>query len=157
MEQFHCPVKLTTDIIGGKWKPLILFYLEGKTRRFSEIQRLIPGMTKKMLTQHLRELERDEIIRRKVYAEVPPRVEYSLTKHGESLKPILKLMSAWGTKHRARYGLPKSAIIHAASKAVRQDEFLAVAPANGVLRSEAQRPEAHLNGIVRSNIVRRPA
>jgi len=97
-------VKLTADIIGGKWKPSILFYLEGRTRRFGELQKLIPGMTKKMLTQHLRDLERHEIIRRKVYAEVPPKVEYSLTKHGESLKPILKLMSAWGTKHRARYG-----------------------------------------------------
>jgi len=108
MDQFECPVKLTADIIGGKWKPLILFFLEGGTLRFSQLQRLIPGMTKKMLTQHLRELERDEIIRRKVYAEVPPRVEYSLTRHGESLKPILKLMSAWGNKHRARYGVAKN-------------------------------------------------
>ncbi|HZQ25523.1 MAG TPA: helix-turn-helix domain-containing protein [Terriglobales bacterium] len=108
METFYCPVKLTTDIIGGKWKPLILFYLEGGRRRFSELQRLIPGMTKKMLTQHLRELEHDGIVHRKVYAEVPPRVEYSLTKHGESLKPILKLMSSWGSKHRARYGLTRS-------------------------------------------------
>ena len=104
MEEISCPVRLTADIIGGKWKPLIIFLLEGKTRRFGELQKLIPGMTKKMLTQHLRELERDEILHRKVYAEVPPKVEYSLTKHGESLKPILKLMSAWGTKHRARYG-----------------------------------------------------
>ena len=109
MEEYYCPVKLTTDIIGGKWKPLILFYLEGRTRRFGELRRLIPGLTKKMLTQHLRELERDEIIHRKVYAEVPPKVEYSLTRHGESLKPILKLMSAWGNRHRARYGLRKSA------------------------------------------------
>jgi DNA-binding HxlR family transcriptional regulator len=106
MHQNNCPVKLTASIIGGKWKPSLLFYLEGHTRRFCELQRLIPGLTKKMLTQHLRELERDGIIRRKVYAEVPPRVEYSLTRHGESLKPILKLMSAWGTRHRARYGLP---------------------------------------------------
>lgn len=104
MDHSNCPVKLTASIIGGKWKPSLLFYLEGGTRRFCELQRLIPGLTKKMLTQHLRELERDGIIRRKVYAEVPPRVEYSLTRHGESLKPILKLMSAWGTKHRARYG-----------------------------------------------------
>jgi DNA-binding HxlR family transcriptional regulator len=104
MEEISCPVKLTADIIGGKWKPLIIFLLEDKTHRFGELQKLIPGMTKKMLTQHLRELERDEIIHRKVYAEVPPKVEYSLTKHGESLKPILKLMSAWGSKHRARYG-----------------------------------------------------
>ena len=105
MIEFYCPVKLTADIIGGKWKPLILFYLESGTLRFSHLQRRIPGLTKKMLTQHLRELERDGIIRRKVYAVVPPRVEYSLTRHGESLKPLLKLMSAWGAKHRARYGV----------------------------------------------------
>jgi DNA-binding HxlR family transcriptional regulator len=110
MEEFHCPVKLTADIIGGKWKPMILFYLEGGTRRFGQLQKLIPGLTKKMLTQHLRELEHDEIVHRKVYAVVPPKVEYSLTRHGESLKPILKLMSAWGDKHRARYGVPKSHI-----------------------------------------------
>lgn len=105
MDASNCPVKLTASIIGGKWKPSLLFFLEGRTRRFCELQRLIPGLTKKMLTQHLRELERDGIIRRKVFAEVPPRVEYSLTRHGESLKPILKLMSAWGTRHRARYGV----------------------------------------------------
>ena len=108
MEEYYCPVKLTADIIGGKWKPLIIFYLESGTKRFGQLQKLIPGMTKKMLTQHLRELESDGIIHRKVYAEVPPKVEYSLTRHGESLKPILKLMSAWGNKHRARYGVPKS-------------------------------------------------
>jgi DNA-binding HxlR family transcriptional regulator len=84
--------------------------LEGGTHRFGELRKLIPGMTKKMLTQHLRELERDGIIDRKVYALVPPKVEYSLTRRGESLKPILKLMSAWGTRHRARYGIPKSKI-----------------------------------------------
>lgn len=110
MEEFYCPVKLTADIIGGKWKPLILFYLERHTRRFGELRRLIPGMTKKMLTQHLRELERDQVVHREVFAEVPPRVEYSLTRHGESLKPILKLMSAWGTRHRARYGLATTRI-----------------------------------------------
>ncbi len=104
MDENNCPVKLTTDIIGGKWKPSILFFLENGTRRFGELQKLIPVMTKKTLTQHLRELEYHGIIHRKVYAQVPPKVEYSLTKHGESLKPILKLMSAWGSKHRARYG-----------------------------------------------------
>ena len=104
MNHQNCPVKLTTSIIGGKWKPILLFHLERKTRRFCELQRLVPGLTKKMLTQHLRELERDGIVNRKVYAEVPPHVEYSLTRHGESLKPILKLMSAWGKRHRARYG-----------------------------------------------------
>jgi DNA-binding HxlR family transcriptional regulator len=108
VNEFNCPVSVTADIIGGKWKPLILFHLEGGTRRFGELSRLIPGSTKKMLTQKLRELERDQIIRRKVYAEIPPRVEYSLTRHGESLSPILKLMSAWGRKHAARHGSPKS-------------------------------------------------
>jgi len=107
MDEVICPVWVTTGIIGGKWKPLILFFLQGKTRRFGELHRLIPGTTKKMLTQQLRELERDEIIHRKVYAEVPPRVEYSLTKHGESLRPILELMSGWGAKHRERYGFRK--------------------------------------------------
>ena len=103
MNSFDCPVSVTADAIGGKWKPLILFYLEGGTRRFGELRRLIPQATKKMLTQKLRELERDQIIRRKIYAEVPPRVEYSLTRHGESLSPILKQMSQWGAKHAARY------------------------------------------------------
>ncbi|HXW91670.1 MAG TPA: helix-turn-helix domain-containing protein [Terriglobales bacterium] len=110
MPEPECPVKLTARIIGGKWKPLILFYLEGGTRRFGELCTLIPGMTKKMLTQHLRELERDGLVRRKVYAVVPPKVEYTLTRHGKSLKPILKLMSAWGTKHLARYGMPQAQV-----------------------------------------------
>ena len=100
MEEFNCPVGLTTGIIGGKWKPLILFYLQGKTLRFSELHTRIPKTTKKMLTQRLRELESDGIIRRKVYAQVPPRVEYSLTRHGQSLRPLLELMSAWGKRHR---------------------------------------------------------
>jgi DNA-binding HxlR family transcriptional regulator len=104
MQAYDCPVKLTADIIGGKWKPLILFYLESKERRFSELQRLLPQTTKKMLTKHLRELERDDLIHREVFAQIPPRVEYSLTRHGRSLKPILQLMSDWGKKHRARYG-----------------------------------------------------
>jgi DNA-binding HxlR family transcriptional regulator len=108
MDADDCPVLLTTSIIGGKWKPLILFYLQSRTRRFSELNRLIPGSTKKMLTQQLRELERDAIINRKVYAQVPPRVEYSMTRHGESLRPILQLMSGWGKKHCARYGATRS-------------------------------------------------
>jgi DNA-binding HxlR family transcriptional regulator len=103
VEEFNCPVGITTGIVGGKWKPLILFYLQNRTRRFSELHRLVPNATKKMLTQRLRELERDGIIRRKVFAQVPPRVEYSLTRHGQSLRPLLELMSAWGKRHRARY------------------------------------------------------
>ena len=120
LQEYYCPVKLTTDVIGGKWKPLILFYLETGTKRFGELRKLIPGMTKKMLTQHLRDLEQDEVIRRKVYPVVPPKVEYSLTKHGESLKPILKLMSAWGTKHRKRYGIPKGRTQSGTSSSLRR-------------------------------------
>jgi len=111
MAEVNCAVSLTTRIIGGKWKPTILFFLETGTRRFGELQRLIPETPKKMLIQQLRELERDQIIRRKVYPQVPPRVEYSLTRHGETLRPILRLMSAWGNKHRARYGT-KSKSVH---------------------------------------------
>ena len=103
----ECPVTYTLHKIGGRWKPLILYFLEGKTRRFSELQRLIPSTTKKMLTKHLRELERDGIVARTVFPQVPPRVEYSLTRHGRSLRPILGLMSAWGKRHRARYGAAK--------------------------------------------------
>src|SRR5580693_2912289 len=80
-----------------------MFYLQTRTQRFSELHRLIPNTTKKMLTQRLRELERDGIIRRNVYAQVPPRVEYSLTHHGQSLRPLLEWMAAWGKRHRARY------------------------------------------------------
>ena len=107
MVKFDCPVKLTSEVIGGKWKPIILYYLEGGTHRFSELQRAIPGATKKMLTKHLRELERDDVIHREVFAQVPPRVQYSLTRHGQSLRPILRLMSAWGKRHRSRYGTRK--------------------------------------------------
>jgi DNA-binding HxlR family transcriptional regulator len=107
VNELDCPVKITSEIIGGKWKPLILYFLRDKTRRFGELQKLIPGATKKMLAQRLRELERDDIVRRKVFAQVPPRVEYALTRHGASLRPVLESMSAWGTRHRARHGTPK--------------------------------------------------
>src|SRR6266436_1310502 len=134
MGEYFCPVKLTTNVIGGKWKPLILFYLEGGTLRFGELQKLIPSMTKKMLTQHLRDLERDEVVRRKVYAVVPPKVEYTLTRHGESLKPILKLMSAWVTKHRARYGITKGQVHATQSSAAMRRPAASVqaASANGL-------------------------
>ena len=89
-ETYQCGVALTLEMIGGKWKGIILWHLLNKTLRFSQLQRRIPRITQKMLTQQLRELERDQLIHRKVYAEVPPRVEYSLTPRGESLSEILK-------------------------------------------------------------------
>lgn len=102
MDESECPVRVTAEILGGKWKAMILFHLRDGTRRFGQLQRRIPGASKKMLTQKLRELEREEIVRRRVYAEVPPRVEYSLTRYGRTLEPILERMSRWGERHRAR-------------------------------------------------------
>ncbi len=100
-KNYSCPVEATLGIIGGKWKVLILWYLKDEQIiRFSKLKRLIPGITQKMLTQQLRELEADGLITRKVYAQVPPKVEYSLTKDGESLGPILTLMCEWGIEHR---------------------------------------------------------
>jgi DNA-binding HxlR family transcriptional regulator len=95
----RCPVEVTLDIIGGKWKPLILYYLLQGTRRFNELRRMLPHVTQQMLTLQLRELERDGIVHRKVYAEVPPKVEYSLTERGRSLEPILLSMLAWGEEY----------------------------------------------------------
>jgi DNA-binding HxlR family transcriptional regulator len=93
----RCPVEVTLHIVGGKWKPLILFYLLQGTRRFNELKRMLPArVTQQMLTLQLRELERDGIVHRMVYAEVPPKVEYSLTALGRSLEPILLAMLAWG-------------------------------------------------------------
>lgn len=91
-----CPVEVTLSIIGGKWKPMIVWYLLGGTRRFGELRRLIPGATQQMLTMQLRELEQDGVLQRKVYAQVPPKVEYSLTDLGHSLKPLLLQMAEWG-------------------------------------------------------------
>ena len=102
MDLLHCPVKATVDVIGGKWKPLILFFLKQGPMRFNELRRQIPGATQKMLTQQLRELERDEIVHRRVFAQVPPKVEYSLTNYGDTLRPILALMCSWGLKDQAR-------------------------------------------------------
>lgn len=99
-----CPVEITLHVIGGRWKVLILWYLKEKFRRFSELKRLMPGITQKMLTQQLRELERDGLVHRKVYAQVPPKVEYSLTGHAKSLGPILNQMCKWGKEHETAFG-----------------------------------------------------
>ncbi|GEM_PF-129614 len=89
--------RLTLSVIEGKWKIIILCHLGlGGTKRFGELQKLIPGITKKMLTQRLRELEDDHLVQRRVYAEIPPKVEYSLTGQGASLFPILKALETWG-------------------------------------------------------------
>jgi DNA-binding HxlR family transcriptional regulator len=95
-----CKVETALDILVGKWKPVILFHLLGnRTLRFSELQRLIPDITKKMLTAQLRELEYHDIVNRKIYAQIPPKVEYSMTEYGKGLIPILEAMNIWGKKH----------------------------------------------------------
>jgi DNA-binding HxlR family transcriptional regulator len=94
------PVNVTLKVIGGKWKPVILWFLRtNKIIRFNELNRQIEGITQKMLTQQLRELESAGLILRKVYPEVPPKVEYSLTEKGHSLEPVLKAMAMWGERY----------------------------------------------------------
>lgn len=97
-----CPVEATLGVIGGKWKALILFWLRNGTLRFGELRRKIPGISERMLTQQLRELERDGIVGREVYPVVPPRVEYTLTDYGQTLRPITEAMCAWGVAHLKR-------------------------------------------------------
>jgi DNA-binding HxlR family transcriptional regulator len=92
----RCPVEATFSVIGGKWKPLIIHHLMRGTKRFSELQRAIPSVTRHMLTEHLRELEADGIVHREVYKQVPPKVEYSLTAAGLALKPVLDQILEWG-------------------------------------------------------------
>jgi DNA-binding HxlR family transcriptional regulator len=100
---YHCPVEATLNVIGGKWKVVILFHLTHKgTHRFAELRRKIPGVSERMLTQQLRELEDDGIVHREVYPEVPPKVEYSLTEYGKTLRPITEVMCEWGQKHIRR-------------------------------------------------------
>jgi len=99
-----CPAEITLSVINGTWKVPILFHLAKQTRRFSELRRDIQGVSQKVLTQQLREMERDGIVHRKVYAQVPPKVEYSLTVTGRSLLPVVKVMCQWGEARRRRGG-----------------------------------------------------
>ena len=96
-----CPAEFTLGLIGGRWKIPIIFHLLTGRKRFSDLSRAIGGVTQKMLTQQLREMERDGLVERKVFAEVPPRVEYSLTELGASLEPVVESMCRWGTAHGA--------------------------------------------------------
>ncbi len=104
-KEYHCPVELVIDLISGKWKLLILRELMKGTKRFSELHRSIPGITQKMLTRQLRDLERCGLVRRKVYPQVPPKVEYSLTDLGRSLEEIFDAMHRWGLKYIKSFSL----------------------------------------------------
>ncbi len=94
--QKDCAVETTVAVIGGKWKPILLFHLVSGAKRYSELQRLVPQASDRMLTRSLRELEQDQLVVRDVYAEVPVRVEYSLSYDGKTLIPVLNDMSEWG-------------------------------------------------------------
>jgi DNA-binding HxlR family transcriptional regulator len=104
IKTYNCPVEAAIDVIGGKWKALILWWLHQRTWRFAELRRQIPGITEKMLTQQLRELEMDGIVARRAYPTVPPKVEYSLTEYGRSLKRALRAICDWGRNHMVRIG-----------------------------------------------------
>lgn len=111
-ESCYCPVETTLELIGGKYKSLILWHLVNQTLRFSELRRRIPEATPKMLTKQLRELEANELIQRKVYPVVPPKVEYSLTKLGQSMVPLLRSMFDWGDYYLTQRGLESNCSMH---------------------------------------------
>ena len=102
----HCGMAYTLSLIGGRWKPGILYQLvRGGKLRYSELRKQLPDVSERMLVLQLRELEQDGLIRRLVYAEVPPRVEYELTEAGVSLKAVLRSMSDWGVSHQRKRGM----------------------------------------------------
>jgi DNA-binding HxlR family transcriptional regulator len=103
------PIDATLELIGGKYKVALLFHLKDGARRFGELRRLVPTATQRMLTTQLRELERDALITRKVFAEVPPRVNYALSAEGKSLLPILTAMCEWGKRRIKRGKTPQLA------------------------------------------------
>lgn len=106
-----CSVEAAISLIDGKWKCVVMFHLLGGTMRFNEIRRQVPGVTQRTLTNQLRELEDDGLIERKVYAQVPPKVEYSISPLGRSLEPILVSLKVWGDRNIGRFARPA---VHAA-------------------------------------------
>lgn len=112
---FVCGLDAAIDVVGGKWKVLILWNLQEGAKRFGELKRALEGVSEKMLIQHLRELERDEVVRRVVHQAVPPKVEYSLTAYGASLTEALGPLGAWGCEHKERLEGVRSAVATASS------------------------------------------
>lgn len=98
-EERKCPIETVIYVLGGKWKPTILWLLLDSAKRFSELEKRIPGISQKMLAQHLRELENDWLITRTIYPSVPPKVEYALSGYGETLIPVMQTMCDWGKNH----------------------------------------------------------
>lgn len=96
-KSYHCAMDVTMAYIGGKWKTVVLWYLKGGKKRFGELKKRIPQITEKMLSLQLKALEKDGLVKREVFAEVPPRVEYCLTEEGKTLVPLLEKMAKWGS------------------------------------------------------------
>jgi DNA-binding HxlR family transcriptional regulator len=105
---YGCGLEAALAVVGGKWKPIVLWHLAPGARRFGELRRLVTGISEKMLIQQLREMEADGIVRRKDFREVPPRVEYALTPMGISLSEALKPLCEWGSTHMSRIGAKKA-------------------------------------------------
>ncbi|MBL7955284.1 MAG: helix-turn-helix transcriptional regulator [Flavobacteriales bacterium] len=101
---YHCALDVTMELVGGKWKTIVLWYLRKDKKRFSELRKLIPDITEKMLSMQLRQLEKDGFVSRTVHAEVPPRVEYALTPLGRTLLPLLEEIAKWGRLTGKRFG-----------------------------------------------------
>ncbi|WP_240414929.1 winged helix-turn-helix transcriptional regulator [Paenibacillus periandrae] len=110
-KKYKVGVEAALEVMGGKWKPLIIYHLMTGRKRTSELRRLMPGITQKMLTAQLRGLEKDEIIARKVYKEIPPKVEYELTSYGWGLKPALDQLCYWGEDHLEKVHGDKSKVL----------------------------------------------
>jgi DNA-binding HxlR family transcriptional regulator len=101
-KSFGCPTELTVSVLGGKWRVIILVYLKEDVHRFGELKRRMPGISGKVLTQQLRGLAREGLIRRTIYSETPARTEYELTEYGRTLIPLLEAIYAWGLRHSRR-------------------------------------------------------
>ena len=101
---FHCAMDVTMHYIGGKWKTVVLWYLRKNKKRFSELKRLIPDITEKMLSIQLKQLAKDGLVEKKIFAEVPPRVEYSMTTFGKSLIPMIEEIAKWGRQTGEKFG-----------------------------------------------------
>ena len=104
-KSFSCPVELAVDVVGGRWRTVILSRLKEGVHRYGELRRLVPGVSEKMLTQRLRELEADGLVRRRDLGTNPPHVEYELTDEGRSLAPVLQALYDWGTERAGRTGV----------------------------------------------------
>lgn len=154
-----CPVEAALDLIGGKWKPVILLHIVEATRRFNELRRLMPNITQRMLTHQLRELEADGLVHREAYPEVPPKVEYSLTERGETLIPVLTMLREWGIAHAlplVQNAQPETEPGQPPKQAKKKPEKLIEKPAIGTAPEPSAVPETEPKSETSSPRVGRP-